>query len=1403
MNDVMIFTFGQLDTFKAVLQAISSMFDPTNSEFFVSGDGIGAGAGALLASLLAILGLFSNYFQQAKVNGAGPLLGLIVYAMLCVPKVENVWLNDLYTGRVELVQNVPLGIATLGYAMSNISKNMIDIFELEYSQPGIIGGDDYLSSMTDGNGFLSPLKLMVSLRENVLTPAPYHLIFNVASYTKYCLFGKKDLGNPPYFTAAALRNNTDPLGYFLDANLYVNTFTETVNAVSGQVSLTDCDALNATLSSNGIGGVKFYLKNPATFGTYAFGTLMMANEAQADLCRGELSSGGTCDTKSTAITKSDNLLNAVFGTMNTNQRYMEVRLMQNITELTSVVGDMSSQSVNNIAITMTENIELARMQETIEGETFLHFMIPAMNAMTYLFYALFPLAMIIMVARGAGALMYLGGYMLFGLWVYSWIPVATVINFATIASVMDAFAVMSTQIPLTIDTNHYYIQQAMDAVAVGSNLLAATPVITLAIVSGSMFALTSVASSSANPSGASGEMAKQNTPSFHNSPSLVEGKSAYIATDSANGYAGAGSAHVSNLVSNRSMAASNTVESSLASANRLVSQTSAQVMSAVNDTYGQGHTVGKGVTAQNGSTTSMQAAASVKSAYQAAYSAIGESSEGLSLSKMSSVGGAILGGKGLMAGGQMNHSATTSEMQAQRETFTNAFTSALETSGGMGLVKQAAHSDMASNTKTGSANNIISSASNYADATSLASQKTNEAKASRSVQQSQKLTGMEVFNSMASQTGGESLNYQGNKDTFSAMVGGSATEHGYDGGQAEQFKDRLSDETEKVNNNDLHGEKTGLAAFESGMTAVSNLQRGAEEAGNFKEAAMWSDIGSDLAMGTLKQSYAGHQLNTDSNRLSTTANDISTATVESDVRTQNSANQAAVTSGGSKLASPDVLNNEEKQSFSSLGGKMDAQSNNWNSGGRGQNHFSEGYFGNDALNDASQQAFGKDFNDKGLDDTQRRQVMASQEVGALQDFASGVGQQISAGSEFSPEQSAQYGEQLQAMAGMFEQYGISAGENSHGAHSLGIIGQGELGGLTSMASSIVDKGPEMSEIARNDGLTEKSRVEAEMATNQGRADATNTGPLEWLSGNNSGSDDDKIPEAVGLANEASRKVDSGEMTKEQSNDWFTGQMDELYGDNGQSNWFNDNADNFVFDNANGDVNAFNDHVSTMLDNNHSPEVATALALDQAGYNVDGALQKGSEEALSMGTATALFSSGADDKVQSLADKDLKTDSNKLNLDSNKSSGVGKALKSMKGFGKASIPGMLAGVSLGAMEFFGEREGQHKQQHSVANNIIQDKITSTISGMTGENQQQVRDNFVNSMVDIGFAGNPSGGDEYKSALKAQSETGQYTNEQMGQVMNQISVNPSNDKGEPAISNTELVDLYNKTDKAPRI
>jgi hypothetical protein len=522
MEDGVIYTWGGIDALVVLFDGLRLLFDPATTTFFSGTGGLGLGVATTLAAMIALIGTMNQYVSTQRLQMQGPLMGLFIYALVAVPTVDRMYISDVNTGKTLPVYDVPLGLAIVGYGMSLISFRTSELMENAF-QSVPIEGTAFESTLTGGNGFLSPVKTLYALRASALQELDEPLMYNMYSYTKYCLHASADekladdAAATNVFKPDEMKRRADPFSYMMDVALispdHLNTLAEFMDPTTGDETFQTCQDVRDVLDGGAgdVGSLDNYLDSSTRFGASRLRALSTSNEAVTQNC----ADGGACLDSVSAITTNYELLGQLLGGVTNARNFHRVRVMRDFNGLVSGAQEIDPDSAMLAVANINESIQTAQLQEAIEGETFLNFMMPATNFIIMLFYALFPLAMLIMITKGMGAAQYLGGYLLIGIWGYSIFPVATAINYITIANTREAVSALLNMDGFTPFAYDMILDSTANYLAVGSNLLAAAPIVTLAVITGSVFALTSVASSAAAPAGAAGSIAGRSSPQSH------------------------------------------------------------------------------------------------------------------------------------------------------------------------------------------------------------------------------------------------------------------------------------------------------------------------------------------------------------------------------------------------------------------------------------------------------------------------------------------------------------------------------------------------------------------------------------------------------------------------------------------------------------------------------------------------------------------------------------------------------------------------------------------------------------------------------------------------------------------------------------------------------------------------
>ena len=144
-----IYSIGDAAYLAAVLNAVAMLSGTGNMAQLA---GVGFLIGVILVTFQGLVQARAPQFQHL-------LIALVVYLGMFGP-TARVSVEDLYSGAVRTVDNVPLGVAAVGSALSQVGYGVTRLFEQAFSTP----------HMTD-YGFAAPLQVLQGVRKGTLSKA--------------------------------------------------------------------------------------------------------------------------------------------------------------------------------------------------------------------------------------------------------------------------------------------------------------------------------------------------------------------------------------------------------------------------------------------------------------------------------------------------------------------------------------------------------------------------------------------------------------------------------------------------------------------------------------------------------------------------------------------------------------------------------------------------------------------------------------------------------------------------------------------------------------------------------------------------------------------------------------------------------------------------------------------------------------------------------------------------------------------------------------------------------------------------------------------------------------------------------------------------------------------------------
>lgn len=479
-----IYCLGDIPTFTSVLNAVGMVFQ--TGAFTGPGLGLGAAAGVGLLASLGVMLLAGGAVAMLKGSGGGIgnfamlLVLIVVYSAGTRPVTLQV--EDYYTGTATTVANIPFALAVPAAIISSVTRSVSNSMETAFST-------------TDGNaialtsdGFTSPLQLMLSMRGGKygLPDADPFLTANIKVFVLDCVAGSAGFDAQAY-TKQNIPGIANPVAYITQPSVYhggLTTIFSTANPAGIGSACADAavnlqNKMNAFVAPGTAAPIAGYLN--ANMNKRASPNTAVPNVYSAD----------------DLVELHGKMINGVWGASQTAQDWM-------ITALTAgaisdsyncSLANSSLATYNQCTMTMTQAMEQWKVDAAGGATGFSKAMQPAMNILLAMFFGFAPLIFIFMMMAGAHGLGILVKFMFFGMWTQTWLPFAVVINYIGQVMVKNEFTRLAAAAPngLNPATVPAFYDALSIKLAILSDMLAAVPLISMALLSGSVYGLTHVA----------------------------------------------------------------------------------------------------------------------------------------------------------------------------------------------------------------------------------------------------------------------------------------------------------------------------------------------------------------------------------------------------------------------------------------------------------------------------------------------------------------------------------------------------------------------------------------------------------------------------------------------------------------------------------------------------------------------------------------------------------------------------------------------------------------------------------------------------------------------------------------------------------------------------------------------
>lgn len=495
-----IYTFGDPQLLREALLALATVFGL--SEWWDSSNAMGLGGNMLAVALIGLVGIALAGITSQQVRLDYLLVALILFGIGFGSKTD-VQIEDIQTGASYVVADIPIGIAAVAAAASSAARNLTETMGTALQRPGTT------TSLLTDSGFLDPLRTLYALRTISFSEVDALLMKSLLEYYKTCV-GRTiatQTGPGLVFDQTIFLRTADPLGYMLDTANVLNWSTVYYSDANPNGQVTSCHAAAGTL----------------------LGIVNTMTSAAGEELTGKvrLAMGTKTFDGSFAWTDIDEAASIVSRSIFSGQDFLKAALMRNFVN-TGEAWRLAEYGENaaKYATEVTGALEQQRLAAALQGTIWLNMMFPMMTFFQFIFFSLAPFIALIAIASPFTAGKTIGGYFLFGVWSYAWMPVAAVVNHYIQISLGNALEysdvpAMGTYYTAIVGMDDFYNQLA-NKLTIGSNALAAVPMIVGSILFLSFQGLTSLGSKLSNASAATRVSSNVSAPTPGVSTPLVQ-----------------------------------------------------------------------------------------------------------------------------------------------------------------------------------------------------------------------------------------------------------------------------------------------------------------------------------------------------------------------------------------------------------------------------------------------------------------------------------------------------------------------------------------------------------------------------------------------------------------------------------------------------------------------------------------------------------------------------------------------------------------------------------------------------------------------------------------------------------------------------------------------------------------
>ena len=438
------------------------------------------------SAIAAMVGVFMIMFQALLKGGQALSLQIFlvcyIFYMGCFHTTVDVAIEGVYSDQ-DVVQkdNIPAGPAILGSVISSVGHGLTEKMEQAFAaidNPVILGANGgYLNSLYTINNLARLSESDKALHDLEGLGNPY-LGENIRRYiaectTKAVYVGKRYGGTT---TSEMQTTTTDGLKHIIFNSEFYGTLYRDNNGNEQTLSCKEAGEKNALDFQSAVTAL-----TSDTHKICEYANIMGFEKDMASCNAG--------DYLNNVSSAWEHLRQSHY----TMQSLMAAGITRNLTHEGLAMGYRTYG--NDLSATMIyQAIQQRNVQWTAEQSMFLNSVKPIMSFIEGFFYAISPFAGI-MVWLGMMGLNIFFKYLIMLIWIQLWLPILSIANlFITTSASRALDALPKNSNGMSLQEYEELVSICQDRIAVGGMMMAATPVLSLMVITGSVYAFTQLTS---------------------------------------------------------------------------------------------------------------------------------------------------------------------------------------------------------------------------------------------------------------------------------------------------------------------------------------------------------------------------------------------------------------------------------------------------------------------------------------------------------------------------------------------------------------------------------------------------------------------------------------------------------------------------------------------------------------------------------------------------------------------------------------------------------------------------------------------------------------------------------------------------------------------------------------------